>query len=416
MLVSISEMTSPGDALSSLSADASLGANLSGPAMARTGRRRSAAVMAHSKEEVDREPVLAKANCQEHFTMKFNSDIQIAACGIQGWRKTNEDAHCVLLTDSLASVDASRAPTRFPSNSVNHGGSRPASPAPTSPSPCSPPPSSTAPSPDARPAEPSDGQDMLFEGTSIVAMLGIFDGHNGRAAADFAAANMPRFIAAKAKCIDDDASKEAMITAIQSAFNECDDAMREHGVGESGCTAACVIVTRKDVVLCSAGDCRLAAFCREGTVVVSIENDHSPSKNSDEMERLASIGIPVVDGRVLGRLAVSRALGDFPFKPIDVPRSHHGVWSTPTVAIGPREAIDFVIAGCDGVWELNSIAHAAQLVRGERGNIDDAITRVARTSCSTVRPLNPMTQQLQPGNDNITFGAVFFRPETLPPM
>jgi len=251
---------------------------------------------------------------------------------------------------------------------------------------------------------------MLFEGTSLLALLGIFDGHNGRAAADFAAASMPRILTQHVAACPDPSDAKSLTEAVQSAFHSCDEEMRAHGVGASGCTAACVVVTVEFVLLCSAGDCRLSAIGRDGTILSSIESDHNPSKNESEAERLKNLGVEVSNGRVLGRLAVSRALGDFSFKPENKPPHEYPVLATPTVTVVPRALVDIVVAGCDGVWELNTMTQVVASVTAARDNIDAAVTKVVRTSCSTTRPLNPLTGQMQSGNDNITFGVLFFAP------
>lgn len=393
------------------------------PPVRTNGRRRSAAVMANSKEDMEKEPVLAKSNGQEHFTIKGNEHILIAACGIQGWRKMNEDAHCLVLRDASVSLDVSRVPARIGSVSLPDSNSRPHSPAPiqqsssescspaASQSPAASPYASAAQSPDAKPREGL----ISLEGTSLLAMLGIFDGHNGRAAADYAAACMPRIMAHHVSECTDPKNTQAISDAVKSAFHECDDDMRAQGVGASGCTAACVVVTSDYVLLCSAGDCRLSAVGRDGTVVASIEADHNPSKNDEEAQRLKELGVEVSNGRVLGRLAVSRALGDFAFKPEDKLRHEYPVLATPTVTAVPKDQVDFVVAGCDGVWELNTMSQVIATVAACRDNIDSAVTKVVRSSCSIVRPLNPLTGQMQPGNDNITFGALFFQSGASPP-
>lgn len=64
------------------------------------------------------------------------------------------------------------------------------------------------------------------------------------------------------------------------------------------------------------GDAR-AVLCRNGKAV-DLSVDHKASR-ADEQERIKKQGGYIVFGRVLGRLAVTRAFGDFDCKNIEVP-------------------------------------------------------------------------------------------------
>ena len=65
------------------------------------------------------------------------------------------------------------------------------------------------------------------------------------------------------------------------------------------------------------GDAR-AVLCRNGKAL-DLSVDHK-AKRKDEQERIKSQGGYIVFGRVLGRLAISRAFGDFDCKNIEMPR------------------------------------------------------------------------------------------------
>ena len=59
-------------------------------------------------------------------------------------------------------------------------------------------------------------------------------------------------------------------------------------------------------------------------------------------------------GRVNGRLALSRALGDFEYKQNDLlPKHQQAVTAFPDVRVEPI-TIDtqFVLLACDGVWDV----------------------------------------------------------------
>ena len=65
------------------------------------------------------------------------------------------------------------------------------------------------------------------------------------------------------------------------------------------------------------GDAR-AIMCRQGQAV-DLSVDHK-AKRRDEVERIKSQGGYIVYGRVLGRLAISRAFGDYDCKNIEMPK------------------------------------------------------------------------------------------------
>ena len=97
-------------------------------------------------------------------------------------------------------------------------------------------------------------------------------------------------------------------------------------------------------------------------VAVELTRDHKTSTRPDERARIMCSGGVVLQGRVQGRLAVTRALGDAGLKHSD----SDDLLVTPTpelsvVALG-REA-EFVIVACDGVWDVLSNSDAVRIVR-----------------------------------------------------
>ena len=81
---------------------------------------------------------------------------------------------------------------------------------------------------------------------------------------------------------------------------------------EAGTTATTVLVTKDRIICANAGDSR-TVISKMGGEPFALSVDHKPS---DELEtqRIVAAGGWVDSGRIMGRLAVSRALGDFEFK------------------------------------------------------------------------------------------------------
>ena len=79
----------------------------------------------------------------------------------------------------------------------------------------------------------------------------------------------------------------------------------------AGCTSTVVLVTHKEVYCANAGDSRTVLSSRGTARDMSI--DHKPD-DPGEQKRIEGSGNFVEQGRINGRLALSRALGDFEFK------------------------------------------------------------------------------------------------------
>lgn len=146
-----------------------------------------------------------------------------------------------------------------------------------------------------------------------------------------------------------------------------------------GSTAVVAVVTPEKIVVANCGDSR-AVLCRNG-VAVPLSVDHKPDR-PDELVRIQEAGGRVIywDGaRVLGVLAMSRAIGDNYLKPY--------VISKPEVTITDRTAEDeCLILASDGLWDVVS---------------NDVACSVAR---NCLRAQNPPSPPMSPGS-NAAVGA-----------
>ncbi|XWS71645.1 hypothetical protein CRYUN_Cryun03dG0156000 [Craigia yunnanensis] len=123
-----------------------------------------------------------------------------------------------------------------------------------------------------------------------------------------------------------------------------------------GSTAVVAIVTPDKIVVANCGDSR-AVLCRKGKPV-PLSSDHKPD-SPDELNRIQEAGGRVIywDGpRVLGVLAMSRAIGDNYLKPY--------VSCEPEVTITDRTAEDeCLILASDGLWDVVSNDTACWVAR-----------------------------------------------------
>lgn len=147
-----------------------------------------------------------------------------------------------------------------------------------------------------------------------------------------------------------------------------------------GSTAVVSVVTPDKIIVSNCGDSR-AVLCRNG-VALPLSVDHKPDR-PDELNRIQEAGGRVIywDGaRVLGVLAMSRAIGDNYLKPY--------VISEPEVTITERTDEDeCLILASDGLWDVVS---------------NETACGVARMCLQSRRPPSPTGS---PGNDITVTGA-----------
>ncbi|GAA0151377.1 protein phosphatase [Lithospermum erythrorhizon] len=123
-----------------------------------------------------------------------------------------------------------------------------------------------------------------------------------------------------------------------------------------GSTAVVAVVSADKIVVSNCGDSR-AVLCRKG-VAIPLSSDHKPDR-PDELIRIEEAGGRVIywDGaRVLGVLAMSRAIGDNYLKPY--------VISEPEVTItGRTDEDECLILASDGLWDVVSNETACGVAR-----------------------------------------------------
>jgi protein phosphatase 1G len=127
------------------------------------------------------------------------------------------------------------------------------------------------------------------------------------------------------------------------------------------------------------GDAR-GIMCRDGKAL-DLSVDHK-AKRKDEQDRIKSSGGYIVYGRVLGRLAISRAFGDFDCKNIEMPPKNLDgsditgtnekvirsfILSVPEIRVvdlDPRRD-DFLLLASDGLFDRFTSQECVKLVRSK---------------------------------------------------
>lgn len=201
------------------------------------------------------------------------------------------------------------------------------------------------------------GPENCEEGPS--SFYGVFDGHGGNHAADFVCSNLPRFI------VEDDGFPGEIEKAVSSAFLQIDaafaDACSANSSLESGTTALAALVIGRSLLVANAGDCRAVLCCRGKAIEMS--RDHKPSCSREKM-RIEASGGYVYDGYLNGLLNVARAIGDWHMEGVKACDGLGPLSAEPEVMTrNLTEEDEFMIIGCDGIWDVFRSQNAVDFAR-----------------------------------------------------
>jgi protein phosphatase PTC2/3 len=127
------------------------------------------------------------------------------------------------------------------------------------------------------------------------------------------------------------------------------------------------VVHCRELLVANAGDC-CAVLCRKGEAM-ELSRDHRPTYDA-ERQRVIESGSYIEDGYLNGVLSVTRVLGDWDLK---LPQgSRSPLIAEPEIQrITLTEDDEFLIIGCDGVWDVMTSQQAVTTVRKGLRRHDD---------------------------------------------
>lgn len=223
-----------------------------------------------------------------------------------------------------------------------------------------------------------------------LAFFGVYDGHGGSAAAEFCRTELPPIVleSVAARCLGSgndlsdgaggggvsagpSSSDDVLVSAaLQSAFAKADaiflQKCKQEKLGNVGTTVTTVLCMGDIIYCANSGDSR-TVLSRAGRAI-NLSEDHKPSNTAEE-QRVRDAGGFVVMGRVMGKLAVSRAIGDSEFKDPNSRLMSEFSISAPLVVPDPEVAVsrieaedEFLILACDGLWDIFSSQEAVDMV------------------------------------------------------
>ncbi|KAL0462336.1 UNVERIFIED_CONTAM: putative protein phosphatase 2C 8 [Sesamum latifolium] len=201
-----------------------------------------------------------------------------------------------------------------------------------------------------------DDATLEFPGNLRCAHFAIYDGHGGRSAAEYAqkhlhvnvlSAGLPR------ELMDVKSAKKAIL----NGFLKTDEALLQEsaaGGWQDGATAVCVWVLGQTVFVANIGDAK-AVVARSSATDVSqsgpersnpvkaivLTREHKAIYPQERARIQKAGGSVSSNGRLQGRLEVSRAFGDRQFKKV-VPLAFALSSSCNIFVFGPSDAVEFV--------------------------------------------------------------------------
>lgn len=230
---------------------------------------------------------------------------------------------------------------------------------------------------------------------------GVYDGHGGSEVALVCEKILHKNI-----ITDPEFSNHNIEEAIKNGFIKTDKHLLETAQTEnwhSGSTVVLSVIIDKEIWIANAGDSEAVLGKRSpnGCEPVLLSQKHKPSDN-DEKERIKKAGGHVVFGRVMGSLAVARALGDkdfkFPYNKADADFVSAEPYITKLELLPDYE---FLIISCDGLWDRLSYKQAVDFVDHSR--------KLGRTPTETAELL--VKDSLDRGTlDNVTAIVIYLTP------
>lgn len=141
-------------------------------------------------------------------------------------------------------------------------------------------------------------------------------------------------------------------------------------IENKGCTAIVTLIKDGTIYVANAGDSRCVAAI--GGKAVALSTDHKPTL-SREKQRVIKAGFSVNgEGRIDGNLNLSRSIGDLRYKKNKKLKAQdQAITAFPEVkAMGlagsQGKPVDFLIMGCDGVWEMKNSQQIVTFVYEQR--------------------------------------------------
>jgi serine/threonine protein phosphatase PrpC len=258
--------------------------------------------------------------------------------------------------------------------------------------------------------------DLNFLGSENKSLFGVFDGHGGREVAVYCSDHYGQILSDKTSVIDEQGIEEWL----RRSFLDVDTALRtEEGQtklgnlrrekppkkspiiqmlagdknGEDkaedmmldsiGATSNVIYIDHeaKKIYVANAGDSRCTMGKKNSMVEMSV--DHKPECEV-EIARITKAGSTITDGRVDGNLNLTRSLGDLKYKSREnlTPEEQAITANPDTLVFDLDDEVDFIIMGCDGIWEKKSneemVSYVYDKLKQQKENNEEDYEKIVR--------------------------------------
>ena len=229
----------------------------------------------------------------------------------------------------------------------------------------------------------NNGNGEMF---SPLRFAAVFDGHGGAGASEYFANELPQVVCTEL-CHGSSRAPRAML----ASFSKCDKRFLGskgksdrggssglfNGIGPdpSGSTCSCVLIDRIGrCIISNVGDSR-TILCRAGGKALELTYDHKAS-SPDEIARIVDMGGFVANNRLMGQIAVARALGDRHFKSNGAASS---LSCEPDVNICQlKDGDEFFLLACDGLFDVCTSQEAVDVCRKFLSSHNNDIVKVSK--------------------------------------
>lgn len=210
--------------------------------------------------------------------------------------------------------------------------------------------------------------------------MGLYDGHNGTAAAAFLQQHLPMaLLRAPASA----SIPEAMVAAA-AELDAALCARLAHERDQSGATALFAVVDgaagpSQTLHVANVGDCK-CVLSRHGGRAEALTREHRPTR-PDERARIEAAGAIVHNNRTNGVLAVTRSFGDMGHKAGGGGKEGALICTPEITTRTVQPDWEFVLLASDGAWDVLGAQHAVDCVRSHLAHtpsLNSAATAVVK--------------------------------------
>lgn len=196
-------------------------------------------------------------------------------------------------------------------------------------------------------------------------IFGVFDGHGGEAAAEYVKTHLPEVLRQQLQVYEKE--KENSLLSYQSILEQqilsVDKEMLEKlsaSYDEAGTTCLVALLSDKELTVANVGDSR-GVLCDKDGNAIPLSHDHKPYQLKERKRIKRAGGFISFNGswRVQGILAMSRSLGDYPLKNLNVLIPDPDVLTFDLDKLQP----EFMILASDGLWDAFSNEEAVRFIR-----------------------------------------------------